>query len=251
MPKLRTILTTGLGFCTLASVSMAQEGSRSDGWQLGLISAVATNPYVGEDTEVVPYPLITYRKGPLSIGTLGIEYEAYDANDLTFSVGVLPRFSGLFSTDAPELDGINRNVTGDLALTFDYDLGRGFHTGLVLRQEVTGEHDGQELILDAGYGIQFGKLSLELGGGVALQSGDLSQYIWGVSSSEARPDRPAYAPGDVIIPFVEINAFRPINDRWTLVGGVRADFLPSEISDSPIVNGDDIFSARLGISLSF
>lgn len=236
---------------TLATPVIAQEDGPRDGWSLGLVAAVATNPYLGEDTEIFPYPALTYRRGPFSIGTFGVEYDFYATERLTFSAGLVPRFTGLFSTDAPELDGIDRKVTGDVALGLEYDLGSGFGADITYRQEFTGEHDGQELVLDLGYGTQIGRVGLEFSAGAAWQSEDLSAFIWGVSPSEARAGRPAYAPGDVIIPYAAVNAFVPLNENWTLIGTARADFLPSDVSDSPIVDEDDIYSLILGVTYSF
>jgi len=119
------------------------------------------------------------------------------------------------------------------------------------RQEFTGEHDGQEAVLGLGYGTQVGKVGLEFSAGAAWQSADLSAFIWGVSASEALGGRPAYAPGDAVIPFAAVNAFYPLNDNWTLIGTARADFLPNEVSNSPIVDEDNIFSLILGVTYSF
>lgn len=243
--------TVILAALTLAAPAFGQEDGPRDGWSLGLVTAIATNPYEGEDIDILPYPAITYRAGPFSIGTLGVEYDIYASDRLTFSAGLVPRFTGLFSTTAPELDGIRRKVTGDVALAVGYDFGGGFGTELTFRQEFTGEHDGQELVLDVGYGTQIGRVGLQLSAGAAWQSKDLSGFIWGVSASEARPGRPAYAPGDVIIPFAAANAFVPLNENWTLIGTIRADILPSEVSDSPIIDQDNILSVILGVTYSF
>lgn len=239
-----------IAMTALATPAVSQEGPR-DGWSVGLVTAIATNPYLGEGTDVFPYPALTYRKGPFSIGTFGVEYDVYASDRLTLSAGLVPRFTGLFSTDAPELDGIERKVTGDVALGLEYDIGSGLRADLTFRQEVTGEHDGQEVVLDLGYGTRVGRVGLEFSAGAAWQSEDLTSFIWGVSASEARPGRPAYAPGDAIIPFAAINAFVPLNENWTLIGTARADFLPGEVSDSPIVDEDDIFSLILGVTYSF
>ncbi|MEM8977209.1 MAG: MipA/OmpV family protein [Pseudomonadota bacterium] len=246
-----TTAAAALLVLTLATPVIAQEDGPRDSWSLGLVAAIATNPYLGEDTEVLPYPALTYRNGPFSIGTFGVEYDVYATERLTFSAGLVPRFTGLFSTDAPELDGIDRKVTGDVALGLEYDLGNGFSTDLTFRQEFTGEHDGQELVLDLGYGTQIGWVGLKFSAGAAWQSRDLSGFIWGVSPSEARPGRPAYSPGDVIIPYAAVNAFVPLTQNWTLIGTARADFLPSDVSDSPIVDEDDIYSLILGATYSF
>ncbi len=251
MIDFRAVFLSPLAVAAMASSGAAQGGGQPDGWQIGVIAGVANNPYIGEGTQVQPYPLVTYKTGPLSIGTLGLEYEAYQGNGYTLSVGLLPRFSGLFNTDADELDGIDREITGDLALILGYDLGAGFNTGLRFRQEVTGEHDGQEVIFDFGYGTKVGKSMLQLRAGAGWQSEDLSGYVWGVSADEARAGRPEYAPGDVIIPFVEARMVRPINERWSLMGGLRADFLPSDVSNSPIVDEDNIYSATFGVMFNF
>ena len=248
--KLIETSKTALLLMALVTPAVAQEGPR-DGWSIGVVTAISTNPYIGEGTDALPYPALIYRKGPFSIGTFGVEYDVYESESLTFSAGLVPRFTGLVSTDAPELEGIEREVTGDVALGLEYDIGSGFSADLTFRQEFTGEHDGQEVILDLGYGTQVGKVGLELSAGAAWQSSDLSAFIWGVSASEARAGRPAYAPGDAIVPFAAVNAFYPLNDNRTLIVTAQADFLPSEVSDSPIVDEDDIYSLILGVTYSF
>lgn len=227
------------------------EPNRADGWSLGVIAAIADNPYVGEGSDVLPYPMISYRQGPLSIGTFGVDYDVYTTNRLSFSVGLTPRFTGLLSTDAPELEGVERKITGDLALGMAYEIGADFSADLAFRQELTGEHNGQELVVDLGYDTQLGKVGLQFSTGAAWQSKDLSRFMWGVSTSEARLGRPAYAPGNVVIPYAAANATLPVNDKWTLVGTVRVDFLPNEISDSPIVDGKNIYSLNFGATYSF
>ena len=235
----------------LGNTAIAQGWENEDGFSIGLAGAVSTNPYVGQGTELVPYPSVTYRSGPLSIGTFGLSYEGIETNRLSISAGISPRFSGLYSTDAPQLKGIDRKITGDLALSAAFEFSPAFKSEMTFRQEVTGEHNGQELILDMHYGTTFGDITVEASAGAAWQSSDLSSYIWGVSSTESRPNRRAYTPGSVVIPYASISAVMPFTERWTLVSTLRADFLPDEVSNSPIIDQNNIYSAAFGLTYSF
>ena len=199
---------------------------------------------------MLPIPLISYRSGPFAISTNGISYRLLNDGSWTLPAAARPRFSGLISTDGAQLDGIDRVVTGDLALEMGYDIGV-FYATVDLRQEFTGEHDGQEVRLGLGTRTRLGPVALSIGGGAAWQSSDLSQYIWGVSTGEARPGRPAYAPGNVVVPYLSVSGRLPLNDKWSLIGSVRADFFPDSITDSPIIADDTLFSGGLGVIYRF
>ncbi len=233
----------------LAAQERPAEGD-TDGWSLGLSVLSDTNPYIGQEADVLPIPLISYRRGAFEVSTNGVSYELLDRNAWSLTVAARPRFSGLISTDGPLLDGIDRRVTGDLALEARYDIGFAF-AGLAFRQEFTGESDGQEVRLNAGVRGRFGALGLRLGAGLAWQNGDLSQYIWGVSSGEARPGRPAYAPGDVLIPNVTAGARYSINDNWSVLATIRSDFFPDAVTDSPIIADSTLIAGGIGLLYRF
>ena len=236
-------------FLNVPAALAAQERT-PDGWNIGAIIAADSNPYIGQSADVVPIPLISYRSGPLSIGTNGLGYRFIQTGPWDVTVAARPRFSGLISTDGALLDGIDRQVTGDLALEARYDIGV-YYASFDLRQEFTGEHDGQELRFGVGTRTRVGRVGLDLGAGAFWQNDDLSRYIWGVSPSETAIGRPAYAPGYVIVPYVSLRARLPLSGNWSLLGTVRVDFLNSDISSSPIIEDDQLFSGALGISYSF
>lgn len=239
------------GICVLALPigAQAQQGP-PDGFSFGGLITADTNPYIGEDAEAIPLPLITFRNGPFELSTNGLSYEVLSDRPWGLTVAARPRFSGLISTDGPELDGIDRDVTGDLALEVRYDIGR-LYVGADLRQEFTGEHDGQEARLRVGLRRAVGPVRVDFSAGGAWQSGDLSRYIWGVSEAEARSDRPAYDPGAVIVPFVGLRGTMPLGDNWSLLGTLRADFLPDDVTDSPIIEDDTLVSGGLGVQFRF
>lgn len=239
--------------CLIASAMPAHaEGFETpEGWSAGLYAAHSTNPYIGEKSETGALPSLSYRKGPLTIGTIGITYDVYEGQNFGFTAGIVPRFTGLKSPKSAQLAGINRKVTGDVALGFHYDFGSDFKTELTLRQEFTGKHKGQEVVWDVGYETTIGDVAFGVSTGFSWQSKKLAAYNWGVSAAEARAGRAAYAPGDAFIPHVTIGTLVPLGDNVNLVGSVRADFLPNSVSSSPIVSKDKVYTAVLGVSYNF
>ncbi|MDD9718489.1 MipA/OmpV family protein [Dinoroseobacter sp. PD6] len=244
-----TVRLLVLGLALIPATAQAQEG-RPDGFSFGGLVAADTNPYIGQGSDVIPLPLINFRNGPFSLSTNGVSYQVWDAGPWGLTVAARPRFSGLISTDGPELDGIDRRVTGDAAVELRYDVGR-LYVGADLRQEFTGEHDGQEARLRVGLRQQLGSVRLDFSAGGAWQDGDLSRYIWGVSDDEARAGRPSYDPGSVLVPFVGLRGVMPIGENWSLLGTLRADFLPDDVTDSPIIEDNTLISGGLGVEFRF
>ncbi|MEM1077571.1 MAG: MipA/OmpV family protein [Pseudomonadota bacterium] len=246
----RMIALLALGLAP-ALPALAQEApGRPDGWSLGGLVAADTNPYLGQGSDVIPLPLFRYANGPFELSTNGLSYSVFSQGVWGLSVAARPRFSGLISTDGEQLDGIDREVTGDVALELRYDLGR-LYAGADLRQEFTGEHDGQEARLRFGLRQSLGAVRLDWSAGAAWQSGDLSRYVWGVSPDEARIGRNAYDPGDVVVPFVGLRGVMPLGENWSLLGTLRADFLPGAVTDSPIIEDDTLVSGGLGVEFRF
>ena len=233
-----------------AGAAAGQSGP-PDGTSAGISAVISTNPYIGESSQAVPIPLFIYRNGPLEVSTNGLGYRLWEQGAFSVTAAARPRFSGLLNTDGPELDGIDRTVTGDLALEARYDRGFAFAAGSV-RQEFTGEHDGQELRFRLGARVPLGgRAGLALAAGAAYQTSELSEYVYGVRAAEARPGRAAYDPGDVVIPFVSAVLRLPVSERATVTATVRTDFLPSDVTDSPIIEDDTLVSGILGISWRF
>jgi outer membrane protein len=246
MPALGRLLATALVLAPATAFSQ----DRPDGWSLGLSVLGDTNPYLGQDADVIPLPLVSYRQGPFEASTNGLSYTFLNTGPLQLTAAARPRFSGLISTDGPELDGIDRRVTGDLALEAQYDIGR-FYGRAAIRQEFTGEHDGQEARLRFGARQRFGTVGLDLAAGAAWQNGDLSRYVWGVDADETAPGRAAYDPGSVVVPFVSFAARYQISENWSLLGTLRADFLSDDITDSPIIEDDTLIAGGIGFVFRF
>lgn len=223
-----------------------------EGFTIGLGAGAAISPYVGEDETTFALPLIGYNSDQFSISTgQGLRLTAIERGPLRISAVVSPRFSGLDDTDVSELDGIDRELTADAGLVAEYGVNETltFTAGAVT--EITNEHDGQEVTLGISQRVLLGRFPVQLSGGFSWQSSDLSEYVYGVKASEATAGRPAYAPGDVFIPYVGVGTVVPVSDNASMIAGFRAEFLPDEVTDSPIVDEDVVPSLNVGVAFSF
>ncbi|MEO0911564.1 MAG: MipA/OmpV family protein [Pseudomonadota bacterium] len=237
-------------FFALIAGTAAAQGERRTGFTLGLGAAVSTDPFVDGDVTALPFPLIRYQGERFSLGVDGLTYDVIQNRPFTVSLLATPRISEIAFSDNDALDGIDRDITADIGAAVAYDTGRYFATARVL-QEVTGEHDGQEVIVEAGTRLPLGPVPVSFSAGFNWQSEDLAGYLWGVEPGEAVAGRPAYEPGDALIPFLSVGAVYPLTDRASIIGNARAEFLPDAVTDSPIVEDDMRLSAFIGFGYSF
>lgn len=226
---------------------------RPEGLSLGVAVVANDSPFVGGDASVAVLPIIGYDSRAFSLGVLqGLRVTAFDRDDFRLSVIAAPRFFlEIADTEGPALDGIDRNITGEAGLAFDYTPNRMTSMSLRVVQEVTGEHGGQELVLQANRTVTLAGFPVRVGGGLTWQSGDHAEYAWGVRPEEATATRPAYAPGDVLIPNLSIGTFVPITAKTSILATLRVDFLPEAVFESPIVDQEMTTSLFVGITRSF
>ena len=83
------------------------------------------------------------------------------------------------------------------------------------------------------------------------QSGQLTNYYYGVRGVEATAARPAYKVDSAVLLQVGMRASYRLTDAWSLTGQVAVTRLADEISDSPIVEDDYVASGFLGIGYRF
>ena len=107
-------------------------------------------------------------------------------------------------------------------------------------------HNGQEVRFAYRYRIEAGPWSISPFIGWTWQDENLSDYYFGVSSAEARPDRPAYSPGDSQWISFGLNTAWQVSDRIVFFGNFVSGGADSGITDSPLVEEDGFSSAFIG-----
>lgn len=249
--RTRAVALAAAAVAGLAQPLSAQD--RPEGFSVGLGVAAGTGLFVGGDGEVGALPIIRYESDAFSFGLPdGLRVTLFDQGRLRLSGVVSPRFSGIDVSDSPLLSSFDRDITADGGVQLQFALAE--RTDLTVRAvtELTDEHGGSQLSASVSHALPLGLLPLRVGAGVAWKSEELATYEFGVTAADAAVSTfAAYNPGDVIVPHLSIGTTIPINDRTSVIANLRAEFLPDEISNSPIIDEDVAVGAFLGISYRF
>jgi outer membrane protein len=223
--------------------------------RVGLGVAAGSGVYKGEGSEVNPAPFFNYENGPLEI--LG-----HDSIDLTFkfyrggvfSIGLIGSLSldeGYDADDSDFLKGMDELETlYSAGLEFEGNYA-GWAANLEILQDISGEHDGQEVELSLGYQWMVAGFEVRPGLSLTWMSQDTVDYLYGVSAKEARADRPAYSPDADFEIGAELMIQRALFGNFSAVGLVEVSTFGSEIADSPLVEEDYEVGGVLGVMYRF
>jgi len=78
-------------------------------------------------------------------------------------------------------------------------------------------------------------------------SADVTDYYFGVNANEVADNRPAYEADSALAAKVGLDMNFPLSPRWELVAGVHLTRYDSEITDSPIVDKDQVWGGGIGL----
>lgn len=107
-------------------------------------------------------------------------------------------------------------------------------------------HNGQEAGIAYRYDIDLGPWTVSPFIAWAWQDASLTNYYFGVSEGEARPDRPAYAPGESQWVTFGLNSSWRITDRVELFANIGFGGVDPVVRDSPLVAEDSASVGFLG-----
>lgn len=225
-------------------------------YALGLAWSVSESPYRGVGSSGFAYPYLTsFRHNAftddwliVSSGDIGARW----VNDAGWVLGgvVRVRTEGTDTTLLDELADIDvRKWTIEAAPLVGW---RGWPVHLELKHY-------HEVFSDYGGPTTEFKMSLprEHAWGwfvpsVALirNSTDHNRYYYGVSEAEAaaNPGLEPYSPGSSLDVKARISTGYAINDRWLLSVSLNHEWLGSEITNSPLVDKNSIWSGNVGIA---
>jgi outer membrane protein len=244
----KTLVAAGL-LASMANLAWAGESSHDLSLGLGLIHF--SDHYIGENDETLLVPLITYKTERFSLGVWeGASYDFYQRDGLSLNVKAVPRYTTLDGPDADRLQGIDRKTTLDAGVGLDYTFGRSYISASAVA-EVTGKHDGFELDAKIGRTSNLGDFAIVYGVGVTWQSKELSNYRFGVRTTEIMDGRPAYSADATIVPYVEFLAEYPLSETWKVVTGGQLSILTGDIKDSPLVGSNESFIVFSGLMREF
>lgn len=221
------------------------------GLSIGVVAASTQSAYIGRDTRNALAPALRYDGARFTLGSDGLGIKAIESERHKLSFHLAPRLSPLNSPSEPQLAGIDRDHGLDLAVAYEHRPSERFGLSARLSKGISAAQRGVELRLAARQAVALGPLPVILSAGGSWKSAELSQYYYGVGPAEVAVGRPAYTVGATTTPFVSVSSSVPLGDHARLYGTVKAEFLGSAITNSPIVVRSTVVSAALGVSYGF
>lgn len=225
-------------------------------WQVGIVAETARSPFAGDSKETNALPELTYEGDRFSYlgGKLQYNLGSFDGGD-TYLLGQMRQrqyySAGLDLDDDLGLDGMEDRESA-------FELGLGWENratwGKLVSEgafDVTGAHEGFELTASYSYPKQSGRWMIEPAIGIQLQSSELVDYYHGVRDSEVRDGRPAYEGDRAVNSLVSLTVGYSINTQLLAVAGVGKLVLDSNITDSPIVDEENVRKVGLGLIYTF
>lgn len=230
-------------------------------WMLGGAVMVREGIYAGEDANIIPIPFIGYEGKDFYVRGLTGGYHLLNGETLSVDaeIGLRPGFErddlGVAELAA---NGVNRAYLEDrdwaadlgLAATWQAPVGE---VKIEARTDIVDASGGQEYGLSYQYPIRMGATMITPSIGAKYLSDDMANYYYGTLDAEVARGAPDYKPGGATIPEVGISVFHQMGDGWNAIGMARYEFLPDEITDSPLMrqNKDGYASVMLGVARSF
>ena len=233
----------------LVSASYADEKSK---FSVGLTYVGAASVYSNVGNVSAVMPSISYNSGNLSISYQeGLAYQFFDGEKVKMSASVAPRNRPYNSSRSADLTGMTRELYYDGAIKVSYEISRGLNAKFKFATEVTDKFNGNLADISLSQFIPVLGQPVIFQGGAKWYDSNRANYLYGVKANEATLQRVQYAPGSVTKPYVSISTFYSLTKKTNRFASVNSSFLPSNVQDSPIVEGKNYLFTVIGIDYSF
>ena len=211
--------------------------------------SVEQSPYVGGKDSVEVLPLLFVQMGRFYLRGPTLGAYLHDGDDLSVSAGIsldladTHRGDSSQLADMAELDDV---LLGEVEVSYEADWGE---LDLSLAADVSGTHDGYLAGFSYGYPLELGRWQIEPEVGVKWHSAKVNHYYYGVSAADVLPSRPFYESDAGMSYELGVAVTYPFSERHALSLEVEAEWFSTEVSDSPIVERDNV--ASVGFSYLF
>ncbi len=212
-----------------------------------------SSPYVGSDTTVLkPIPAITYNGERLQWLGPNLQYGIAGAGWWRLAASASYRIGVYEESDSLALTGMgDRESTMMAGLGLRFEIPGGVNLSLRYEHDVLDKIGGGSATARLSKGFQAGWFRVAPQLQVNWLSQELSNHDFGVSSEAATLMRPEYTTGSSLSYELGFGSFIELNENWIIILNVSAEFLPSEIVNSPIVDNDQVIKGFAAITYVF
>jgi outer membrane protein len=230
------------------SVSLAEPNSAG----LGFAPRVERSPYAGGGTRFDLMPLYIYDGKHLFMDVNRVGVKLLDDPTQRLDVLLERRLEGFPITKVPaSLTGMAmRDSSLDMGVSYSIRQPWGQLKAEVL-SDVNSTHQGTEARLGYSKDWRSGAWTWRPSVSVAWRSAQLNNYYYGVRASEATTTRAAYEAGAGFEARVGLQTTYELSQHWSLLSGVSATLLSSNVSNSPIVKHRVLPSVYVGAVYDF
>lgn len=220
---------------------------------LGLGSYIQTQPYANVDTIVLPSPVVFFDNGLFYVRwtRLGVYFLGQKSEDFSwgFSLTAQPRPFGYESSDISGMD--ERKDTWEGGLAFSAASGNTYIEIMALN-DLLGRYDSWIIKTELGLDFTLGDFSFYPSLIAVYQSQDFLDYYYGVTQVEAtRRGENTYKPKAGMQYGIQTYIKYPFTKELSALINIRADKLPSQATQSTIVNDDYIYSGLASLIYTF
>jgi len=221
------------------------------GLGVGVISKMS--PYRDAKAwNVQPIPAISYIGDRVQVLGLTARCGILDWGDFTLAATANYRIGAYSEKDSSYLQGMgNRKDTILGGLALQYKLPEGFMLSAGYDHDLLDRTGGGIGRIGLGKAFQYDLLTISPQITVNWLADKLADYEYGVSTAQARTDRPAYHPGDAVNFQVGVALFRELYRNWQINLSGSVVFLPSNLKASPIVDQSQVFNSFVAVTRRF
>lgn len=220
---------------------------------VGVGVAYFQSVYDGVEDQSRGFPRINYSYDRFFIKGFALGYELYGSQNLAFAAVVQPQFGGYSSDDSDQLNGMTDksflvNAGGEVM----YRL-KPIVAQLSVLHDMTGRTTGNQARLKLSTGIPLVDRRFIISPSVAAvwQDSKITDYYYGVTSSEATDGRAEYSPGSSWYMNYSLAFMYNISQHWLAAIAYNVTQYDDEVTDSSIVGRDYVSTGTVSVSYVF
>ncbi len=210
-----------------------------------------SQPYKGTDAFILPTPVIFLEYEIFYVRWSQIGVYFYGGEDWGFSLMAQPRTYGYKADDSRYLTGMDERKSsweGGLSLAAKNDLG---FAEIIYAHDLLNSSNRSLVRLKVGSKLKHEKWTFVPTLMLFWFSKGFNEYYYGVKQEESTLLRTEYHPNASLNGAFETYINYQINPEWGILTNIRADYLNSTITNSPIVGDNYIASGMISLLYTF
>ena len=221
-------------------------------FSVGTVFISSSSIYKKDNVMSAIVPFLSYQSESVRLNLQeGLSYTVRDTSKYSFGLSFRPNFQPYKSSDSSELAGVKRETTFDGVGFVSYKIARGLRAEIEISTEFSNKFDGHSLDIAFSQFIPILGSPFIFTGGLDWNDKNRAQYFYGLYDQEITPQRAAYSPGPVFLPYLAISTFYNLNEDAGIFSSINATILPKNVLISPIVSKNASISFIIGISHNF